>query len=78
MRQAARLGAGFVAPHHSLVDRAFVGAAREAGLPVSVWTVDDAPRMRALMDLGVQGLTTNRPDLALLECRLREQEQEQE
>jgi glycerophosphoryl diester phosphodiesterase len=78
LQQAARLGAGFAAPHHSLVDRAFVGAAREAGLPVSVWTVDDAPRMRALVDLGVQGLTTNRPDLALLECRLREQEQEQE
>jgi hypothetical protein len=30
------------------------------------------------VDLGVQGLTTNRPDLALLECRLREQEREQE
>jgi glycerophosphoryl diester phosphodiesterase len=74
LQQAARLGAGFVAPHHGLVDRAFVDAAREAGFPVSVWTVDDPRRMRALVDLGVQGLTTNRPDLALLECRLREQE----
>jgi glycerophosphoryl diester phosphodiesterase len=72
LRKAADLGAGFAAPHHGLVDRAFVGAAREAGLPVSVWTVDDPSRMRALVDLGVQGVTTNRPDLALLECRLQE------
>ena len=34
-----------------------------AGLTVIVWTVDDPATMRALIALGVDGITTNRPDL---------------
>ena len=62
---ARELGAGFISPQHDVVDRAFVEAARAAGLPVSVWTVDEPERMRALSDLGVDAITTNKPDLAL-------------
>lgn len=62
---AGELGAGFISPHHEAADAALVAAAREKGLPVSVWTVDDEARMRALSDLGIDALTTNRPDLAL-------------
>ena len=44
-----------------LVDRAFVGAAHSRGLRVHVWTVDDPERMRRLLDVGVDGIFTDRP-----------------
>ncbi|MCP2251489.1 glycerophosphoryl diester phosphodiesterase [Prauserella aidingensis] len=47
----------------TIVDRAFVRAARNAGVEVHVWTIDDADEMRALLDLGVQGIVTDRPDV---------------
>lgn len=40
-----------------------VAAAHRAGLAVHVWTIDDAPTMRALLDLPVDGVVTNRPTL---------------
>ena len=46
-----RLSAGLVARFH------------DAGLTVIAWTVDQPERMRALLDFGVDGITTNRPDL---------------
>ncbi|APU15000.1 glycerophosphoryl diester phosphodiesterase [Actinoalloteichus sp. GBA129-24] len=46
-----------------VVDERLVGAVRRRGLEVHVWTVDDPARMRELLDLGVDGLVTDRPDL---------------
>jgi glycerophosphoryl diester phosphodiesterase len=62
---ARALGAGFLAPHFAGASRHAIEAAHGAGLPVSVWTVDDPPTMRALAAAGVDALTTNRPDVAL-------------
>ena len=39
-------------------------AAHRARLPVQVWTIDDAPTMRRLLDLGADAIMTNRPALA--------------
>jgi glycerophosphoryl diester phosphodiesterase len=45
-----------------VVDGRFVGAAHRRGLEVHVWTVDEEAVMRQLLDLGVDGLVTDRPD----------------
>ena len=62
---AREMGAGFISPQHDVVDADFVSSARSVGLPVSVWTVDEGARMRALSDLGVDAITTNVPAVAL-------------
>lgn len=42
-----------------------LGIAREAGLLVVAWTVDDPAEVRRLADTGIDGVITNRPDAAL-------------
>lgn len=46
-----------------VVDRRFLAAAHRRGLPVTVWTINEPERMRELIALGVDGITTDRPDL---------------
>lgn len=43
------------------IDRRFVRAAHRAGLAVHVWTIDDSAEMEFLLDLGVDGIMTDRP-----------------
>lgn len=44
-----------------IVDASFITAAHDRGLQVHVWTIDDPIQMRELLDLGVDGIMTDRP-----------------
>ena len=44
-----------------VVDQVFVAAAHDHGLAVHVWTIDDETEMAELVDLGVDGIMTDRP-----------------
>ena len=45
--------------------RRFIAAARRRNLHVAGWTINDPDDMRALVRRGIDGLITDRPDLAL-------------
>ena len=46
-----------------IVDRRFVSACHKRGLAVHVWTINDATEMAYLLDLGVDGIMTDRPSV---------------
>jgi glycerophosphoryl diester phosphodiesterase len=46
-----------------LVTKRFVDTAHQRNLPVHVWTINDPDEMRQLLDLGVDGIMTDAPDV---------------
>jgi len=56
-------------PWDEIVTPRWVDDAHAAGLAVNVWTVDDPKRMKELQKLGVDGIITNVPDVAVKALR---------
>jgi glycerophosphoryl diester phosphodiesterase len=63
--RAAALGANDLGIERTLLTAEAVAAARAARLTVGVWTVNEASELRRVLALGVDCVTTDRPDLAL-------------
>ncbi|MBD8507682.1 glycerophosphodiester phosphodiesterase [Hoyosella sp. G463] len=59
----------------TVVDRRFVELCHDLGIEVHAWTINDAPEMHRLLDLGLDGIVTDRPDTldAVLAERARRQ-----
>ena len=53
-----------VHPFDAMCDARFVRRAHDAGLAVNVWTINSPDRMAELLDMGVDGLITDVPDVA--------------
>jgi glycerophosphoryl diester phosphodiesterase len=47
----------------TVVTERFVRNAHRRSVPVHVWTIDDADEMHQLLDLGVDGIMTDRPEV---------------
>jgi glycerophosphoryl diester phosphodiesterase len=47
----------------TIVDEAFVAAAHRHGIAVHVWTIDEPGEMARLLDLGVDGIMSDRPSV---------------
>lgn len=62
-RMLEDLGVRYIWLFHSFVSRRLLRVAHDADVRVIAWTVDDPARMRALRDLGVDGIVTNDPRL---------------
>ena len=60
---------GAINPWDLIVSPRWIDVAREAGLAVNVWTVDDPDRMVELARQGVDGIITNVPDVAVKALR---------
>jgi len=64
VRRARELGATDLGMNHRLIDTDVMNAARAAGIRVAAWTVNEEADIRRMVDLGVDMVMSDRPDLA--------------
>ncbi len=62
-RQLPELGVESMWVYHALASARLARVTDEAGVRLIAWTVDDADRMRRLIEIGVDGLCSNDPRL---------------
>ncbi|MFF3037477.1 alkaline phosphatase [Arthrobacter citreus] len=61
VKAAAAQGYDVISPIYTSVTRQMVGEARQAGLKIVPWTVNEPAAMNYLIDLGVDGIITDYP-----------------
>jgi glycerophosphoryl diester phosphodiesterase len=62
-KRAPKLGVDAVWAYHPIITPRLVEAAHRVDVELIAWTVDDADRMRELLDMGVAGICSNDPRL---------------
>jgi len=62
---AGEVGSEIVMPHKSLLSPELRDLAREAGIKVATWVVDDPQELMALAPYGLYGVGSNRPGVML-------------
>jgi glycerophosphoryl diester phosphodiesterase len=62
-QQLPKLGVESMWVYHPLISRRLARIAKLAGVELIAWTVDDAARMKRLVEAGVTGLCSNDPRL---------------
>jgi glycerophosphoryl diester phosphodiesterase len=65
IRRARRNAAAGLSVQYHVMQPSFLEVCRAEGVFAFAWTVDDAADMRRLVELGVDGITTNRPDVLM-------------
>jgi glycerophosphoryl diester phosphodiesterase len=58
-------------PHHEYLTQEQLAEARALGIKVIPWTINDPAMMAKLIDMGVDGIISDRPDLVQIELRKR-------
>lgn len=61
----AREYAEIWSPRHDLVTKDLIASVHRLGMEIIPWTVNDEARMRELIDMGVDGIITDYPDVLL-------------
>ena len=70
-RAVSAAGGRIWAPNQAFLTPALLAEARALGLTVIPWTVNDPAMIAKLLDMGVDGIISDRPDLVQIELRKR-------
>jgi glycerophosphoryl diester phosphodiesterase len=62
-KKGPALGISAVWAYHQIITPRLVQAAEQVDVELIAWTVDDADRIRELLDMGVDGICSNDPRL---------------
>ncbi len=63
VKAATAAGADFWSPHHADLTPQAVDEARSQGLGVSAWTCNEPDDIRRMVELGIDSVTSDRPDI---------------
>ncbi len=60
---AEKIGAAYIHPHFSAINRDIVESCEKKNIKANVWTVDDPEMAKWLLEIGVNAVISNKPDV---------------